>query len=219
MLKTILFDLDGTLLDTEPDFTLILNRLLRANQRAEVSAARVRQTVSSGARALIRLGFGMDEEDPDFSSHLDQLLALYDRQIPDTRCVLFPGIASLLQRIDSENLNWGIVTNKPSRFTQPLLARIPALSQCRVVVCPDQLQQSKPDPEGLLLACRQAASSAAEAVYVGDHPRDIEAGRNAGMKTIAAAWGYLPENTQALDWNADKVARHADDIQDYLFHH
>ncbi len=217
MITTALFDLDGTLLDTEPDFTLILNRLLARHDLAPVSRERVRATVSSGARALIKLGFDIDEQDPAFAGLLEEFLGLYEVQIHDTHCLLFPGMERLLARLCEAGLGWGIVTNKPSRFTVPLLKQVPGLADCGIVICPDHVKLSKPDPEGLLLACARAGGQPPSCVYVGDHPRDIEAGRGAGMRTIAAAWGYLPEDSDIHDWQADLVARDAGDIERFIF--
>ncbi|MEX2367643.1 MAG: HAD family hydrolase [Pseudohongiellaceae bacterium] len=215
-IKTVLFDLDGTLLDTEPDFTIILNRLLASRGHKPVSAARVRQTVSSGARALVSMGFGISEQDRNFSAYLEQLLDMYDEQIQVTRCRLFPEIERLLNSISSATMQWGIVTNKPSRFTLPLLEKVPALKDCPVVICRDQVARPKPSPDSLLLACEKAATKTSEAVYVGDHPRDVEAGKRAGMRTIAAAWGYLPEGEPIERWQADHVVRAAQDMEDLL---
>lgn len=217
MIKTVLFDLDGTLLDTEPDFTIILNQLLAKHGRKLVNSLEVRQTVSSGARALVKLGFGINEDDEYFLSYLNSLLDLYDEQIKKTLSRVFENIDSLLQRIDSENLQWGIVTNKSSRFAEPLIQKVDALQNCQLLICSDHLSQSKPDPEGLLLACQKLACQPTEAIFVGDHPKDIEAGKKAGMVTIATAWGYLPQDTVISDWSADKIVYSADEIQHYLF--
>ncbi len=217
MLKTILFDLDGTLLDTEPDFTFILNQLLRQHNRQTITAAQVRNDVSNGAKALIALGFGIDDGSPDFPALLDSLLALYAEKIPATDGSLFTGIIPLLERITSENCQWGIVTNKPERFTLPLLGQFPVLRSCTTVVCPEHISRTKPDPEGLLLACSHTSCKPGEAVYIGDHPRDMEAGNNANMPTIAVDWGYCSEGQPISQWNAAKVVSSADEIQRYLF--
>ncbi len=121
MSKHVLFDLDGTLLDTARDFTQVLNQLLQQYGRAEITHSKVKETVSDGARALVKLGFGIDETHEDFDNYLQQLLDLYAIKIIDTEAELFKGIPELLQRINTENFQWGVVTNKPSRFTTPLL--------------------------------------------------------------------------------------------------
>lgn len=221
MSKHVLFDLDGTLLDTAQDFTLVLNNLLKENGKSPVSYGQVRETVSDGARALVRMGFGIDENNPAFQAHLQALLDAYAEQIERTESALFEGIEKLLSRIESNNFYWGIVTNKPSRFTTPLLQKFPLLQNCATVICADQLAKSKPDPEGLMRACQLLSCTPGDCIYVGDHLRDIEAGKNASMATIAVAWGYFPANTELSTWQADFIARTPDEISHYLFgtHH
>jgi N-acetyl-D-muramate 6-phosphate phosphatase len=218
VINTVLFDLDGTLLDTAADFTMILNELLPAHGLAPVSHERVRQVVSSGGRAMVREAFGVPEDDPVFVNFLDVFLDRYASQIENPRCELFPGIEELLRGIEDAGLRWGIVTNKNSRFTLPLLAKIPALKDCPVVICPDIAGQPKPDPAGILMACERLGSKPHESVYVGDHPRDVEAGRNAGMPTIVCEWGYLPANDPVENWQADLVVSSAPEIYNFLFH-
>lgn len=217
MLKTILFDLDGTLLDTEPDFTLILNHLLQQHDQEPVSAAKVRETVSNGARALISLGFGITEDNPNFRFLLKDLLELYEKKIPDTQGRLFEGIAPLLAKITDENCQWGIITNKPKRFTLPLLRALPEFQSCAAIICPEDVKIAKPDPEGLMLACTQTNCLPSEAIYVGDHLRDIQAGINAKMPTIAVEWGYIPSAPPIELWQADKIVSSPSELQNYLF--
>lgn len=218
MFKAVLFDLDGTLLDTAPDFTRILNQLLQTHGRPPVPHAEVRRIVSSGARALISLGFNIGEEDERFHGYLDELLKMYDNHIRETRCAPFEGADRLIRRLEQSALVWGIVTNKPSRFTLPLLERTELLRDCRIVVCRDHVEAAKPDPAGLLLACRQAGCAPEQAVYIGDHPKDIEAGKKAGVATVAAAWGYLPDGPDITQWDADLIARSMEDLEHYFFH-
>jgi len=212
--KTVLFDLDGTLLDTERDFTQILNSQLASHGLPAVTAPQVRNTVSSGARALVKLGFGVDETHHDFDAHLQELLDRYDVRIHQTECVLFPGIDNLLGALDAQEIPWGIVTNKPSRFTLPLVERFHRLQQSQVLICADQLAKSKPDPEGILLACEKLACSPGNTLYVGDHPKDIEAARRAGAGSIGVRWGYIPDDLPIEDWEADWIINHPDDILD-----
>ena len=216
-LKTILFDLDGTLLDTEPDFTSILNKLLQHHDRELIQAEHVRETVSNGARALIKLGFNIDESQPQFQQYFNEFLELYQEKIHQTESRLFDGTESLLNKVHSENLLWGIVTNKPSHFTLPLIEKFPALHTCAISVCPDHLKQAKPDPEGILLACKKLGCSPEQTIYIGDHSRDIEAGRNANTKTIAASWGYLNAESPIEQWQADKIIASPSEVQHYLF--
>ena len=216
MTKTVLFDLDGTLLDTERDFTQILNNQLDRYGRAPVNARQVRNTVSSGARALVKLGFDIDESDTNFNAYLEELLDRYQRRIPQTECVLFPGISSLLKALDMRRAPWGIVTNKPSRFTLPLVDKFPALQRSRVVICADQLSRSKPDPEGILLACEMLQCQPRDVLYVGDHPKDVQAASAAGAASVGVRWGYIPEDQPIEGWNADLVIDHPDDLLDHI---
>lgn len=214
MTKTVLFDLDGTLLDTERDFTQILNNQLALYGRPPVSPLQVRNTVSSGARALVKLGHGIDESNPGFAACLEELLNRYQIRIHQTECVLFPGIANLLRALDHIGSPWGIVTNKPSRFTLPLIEKFPALQKSAVVICADQLRASKPDPEGILLACEKLGSEPGNVLYVGDHPKDVQAARAAGARSIAVRWGYIPDDQPIDAWQADVIINHPDEILD-----
>ena len=216
MANTVLFDLDGTLLDTERDFTQILNNQLSSHGLEAVSALKVRRNVSNGARALVMLGFGIDENDEAFDSHLAELLDRYLVRIPQTESVLFPGISNLLGALDRNNCPWGIVTNKPSRFTLPLVEKFPALQTSKVVICPDQLTNRKPDPEGILLACANIQCDPGDVLYVGDHPKDVQAACAAGAVSIGVRWGYIPEEHPIETWNADIVINHPDEILDHL---
>jgi N-acetyl-D-muramate 6-phosphate phosphatase len=216
MNKAVLFDLDGTLLDTERDFTQILNNQLTSSGLPPKSHLEVRNTVSSGARALVMLGFGIDEDHPQFPVYLDELLERYLIRIPQTESVLFPGIANLLGALDKDASPWGIVTNKPSRFALPLVKKFSALQNSAVVICSDQLSNSKPDPEGILLACEKMQCDPAQVIYVGDHPKDVQAASAAGAMSIGVRWGYIPEDQPIETWNADLIINHPDDILDYL---
>jgi len=215
--KHVLFDLDGTLLDTAQDFTCVLNQLLQQHGRQSLSDAEIRETVSDGARALIRRGFQIDEQDPDFQVYLQSLLNNYGEQIKQTQSTLFTGIDTLLRDIADSHFRWGIVTNKPSRFTEPLLRHFPSMQHSAAVICADQLKQSKPDPEGLLQACQVMDCKPSDCIYIGDHLRDIQAGKNASMQTIAVSWGYFPADTQLQNWQADFIAETPRQISQYLF--
>lgn len=216
MLSAIIFDLDGTLLDTEPDFTLLLNRLLQQHDRAPVTAQAVRSSVSAGARALVKLGFGLSDEDPALQALLDEFLALYAMQIPETRAGLFEDIDLLLARLHARGLPWGIMTNKARRFSEPLLQHFESFGSCGSLVCPDDVNAGKPDPAGILRVCAELQADPAQAVYVGDHPRDVEAAQRAGMPAIAVRWGYLPPASRIEDWGATWIAEHPRALSDYL---
>ena len=146
MLKAVLFDLDGTLLDTATDFTRVLNGLLNEHQRPLQHYEAVRRRVSDGARAEVKLGFGIDPDHPDFAALLAAFLDRYETQIA-VETTLFPGMDAQLRKLEAQGLKWGIVTNKPSRFTEPLLRALDLDGRCGSAICPDHVTHRKPDPE------------------------------------------------------------------------
>ncbi|ASK34478.1 HAD-IA family hydrolase [Alloalcanivorax mobilis] len=211
MLEAVLFDLDGTLIDTAPDFYVVLNQVLAAHGHPEVSYRAVRATVSNGARALTELGFGLAPGDPGFQERLDQLLEAYaGRLAVDTR--LFEGMADCLQWLDAQGLPWGVVTNKPERFTRPVLAGLGLLERAASVICPDQVRERKPDPEGLLMAAAEMGVNPVHCLYVGDHLRDIQAGLNARMITATAGFGYIDAADNPRAWPADYFIEHGEQL-------
>jgi phosphoglycolate phosphatase len=210
-LKAVLFDLDGTLLDTAPDFASVVNAMLLRHQRQPVPYSAIRQTVSHGARALVELGFGLQPQDEAFPPLLEELLSHYQARLSE-RTALFDGMAELLQFIESQQVSWGIVTNKPVLYTRAILQDLQLAQRCSTTVCPEHVTHRKPHPEPIQLACAQLGCSTAEALYVGDHRRDIEAGANAGMHTIAAAYGYVTAEDPPQQWGADQVAANVEQL-------
>lgn len=206
-----MFDLDGTLVDTAPDFDVVLNTVLADAGRAPVSHEAVRAQVSNGARALVRLGFGLDVGDDGFDHWLEVLLDAYARRLDVDTC-LFPGMDAVLAQLDATGTPWGVVTNKPERFTLPVMEGLGLRQRASAIICPDHVRERKPDPEGLLMACRQSGADPRASLYVGDHIRDIEAGRNAGMTTVAALFGYIDADEDPRDWRADHYIAHASEL-------
>ena len=210
-LQAILFDLDGTLLDTAPDFVFVVNTLLERHGLAPKPYEQIRETVSDGARGMVHGAFGYTDADPRFEPARRELLALYANHLADhTR--LFEGMDKVLQFCESNAIPWGVVTNKPSVYAVPLLRALQLDRRCASLVCPDHVQNRKPDPEPLFLACSQIGCAPEATLYVGDHRRDIEAGHNAGMQTIACAYGYVHPDDPCENWGADYVARNPVDI-------
>jgi phosphoglycolate phosphatase len=205
----VLFDLDGTLVDTAPDLVAVLNRLLVERGRARMPYALARNEVSNGAGGLLRLGFGERATPDEIESMRPRFLELYADCV-STRSRLFIGLSDL-DEVGSR-VDLGIVTNKPDAFTRPLLAALRLAERVRCVVSGDRLPQRKPDPAPLKLAADELGIAAARCVYVGDAPRDIEAGKAAGMATIAAAYGYIRPRENPLAWGADAVIRRPDDL-------
>jgi phosphoglycolate phosphatase len=207
-LGAVLFDLDGTLVDTAPDLVGALNRLLVAHGRVRMPYAIARNEASNGAAGLLRLGFG-PVEPLELDELRRQFLEIYARGI----CVgskLF--IDMQIIRDLSLDVRWGIVTNKPDAFTRALLAalEIAALPGC--VVSGDRLPQRKPDPAPLRLAAEELGVPAERCVYVGDAPRDIAAGKAAGMRTVAATYGYIAPREDVRAWGPDLIMRRPADL-------
>jgi len=215
-ITSVLFDLDGTLVDTAADFAAVLDEMTTVAGIPPVSPEAVHQTVSNGARALVELAFGIGEGDVRFKTLLTRLLALYGEQIPQTQSTLYPGMDQLLSLLEQRGIHWGVVTNKPELYSIPLLRNLGLLERCQTLICPEHVTFTKPHPEPLLLACRQLGCEPSAGVYVGDHPRDISAGQQAGMYTIAAAYGYLPASPPVADWGADMIVMHVNDITTWL---
>lgn len=213
--STVLFDLDGTLIDTAPDFIRCLNELRQQHGLSALPAEHIRRSVSNGARAMVQVGFGLDPEHPDYPAKHTAFLDLYEAGVAVETC-LFEGMEALLQSLEQRNIPWGIVTNKPVRFAAPLVQALGLAERCAALVCPDHVTDRKPHPEALFLACTQIGADPGLAIYVGDHERDIEAGRNARMKTIAVRYGYIEEPESVDLWQADIIADTVNDLAKLL---
>lgn len=204
MVSTIFFDLDGTLVDTAPDLGYALNLQLKKHGKKPLSDAAVRPFASHGSRGLIGLGFGITPADNHFIAMRDEYLSIYDTVFTRSP-VLLPGIAALLEVIESKNLRWGIVTNKPRRFTVPLIESMGLHKRAACVVSGDDAPQPKPSPATLLLACDKVGVKPENCIYVGDAERDIQAGKAAGMKTVVALFGYIDVTDKPQAWGADAL--------------
>lgn len=210
-LKAVLFDLDGTLLDTAPEFYRIMNTMLQMHDVAPVAFDDFRRSVSDGARGMVQKAFGIDAADARFEPLRQEFLDRYTEHLA-SHTQLFPGMTDALAFIESENLRWGVVTNKPVAFAAPLLARLHLAERCATLVCPDHVRLRKPDPEALQLACAQIGCAVNEAIYLGDHRRDIESARNAGMTSVACAYGYIHADDFCTEWGADFIVENAQAI-------
>ncbi|AOY88173.1 phosphoglycolate phosphatase [Marinobacter salinus] len=213
--SAVLFDLDGTLIDTAPDFIRCLNQLRQQHGLEALPAEQIRRSVSNGARAMVRVGFGLEPEHPDYTDKHTAFLDLYEAGVA-IETTLFDGMDQILRSLESRGVPWGIVTNKPARFAAPLVEALGLAQRCAVVICPDHVAERKPHPEALFLACKQIEADPSQAVYVGDHERDIEAGRNAGMQTIAVRYGYIEEPETVDLWQADMIADTVSDLAKLL---
>lgn len=218
-IAAVLFDLDGTLIDTAPDFIRIVRELCVEDGVPEPSAAQIRSQVSEGARAMVRLIHPeLPLDDPALLHYRQRFLDAYAQQIA-VETTLFDGMADLLESLEQRQIAWGIVTNKPRYLSERLLIALGLQQRCAVLVCPEDVRQAKPDPEPMFLAANQLGIAAEKIIYVGDHPRDIDAGRAAQMPTVLAAYGYLPpaHSGNLADWQADHVVADVAELHALLF--
>ncbi len=214
-LKAVLFDLDGTFADTAQDLAEALNFVLTKNGQAALPFEAIRPVVSNGGIALIKLGFQIEPEHPSFETYRQQLLEYYQQNIARfTRP--FNGIENVLDYLAENNIAWGIVTNKPSWLTDPLMAALTLPSRPQCVVSGDTLETRKPDPGTLLHACELMNCTTADTIYIGDAQRDIEAGQNADMQTLVALFGYIGEDDKPQSWGATGSVEQPRDIIDWI---
>jgi phosphoglycolate phosphatase len=205
-INTILFDLDGTLIDTAPDLAYALNTLLKDNELPEKPFAKIKPLVAFGAKALIKYGFNCDENHPKFLQLHQDFIAIYTANIARMSAP-FNGIELLITTLQKRKMQWGIVTNKPEKLTHILLAKLNINPD--VVVCGDTLEFNKPHPAPLLYACAYLAISPKNCLFVGDDKNDMLAGFNAGIKTVAAAYGY---GKVKKNWNYNYLINQAEEL-------
>lgn len=199
--KAVLFDLDGTLLDSAPDMLATANAMLAARERAPISLGMLRPLVSKGARAMVSVAFpeldatARDALIPEFLQRYEALIGQH--------AVLFDGIAGMLEALEAAGTRWGIVTNKPEYLAQLILPQLGWQQRCQVLIGGDTLSERKPHPLPLLEAARRMGVEPATCVYVGDDERDILAAQAAGMPSVAALWGYRLDDDNPLAWGAE----------------
>ena len=215
MIRTVLFDLDGTLADTAPDLAYALNTLLQEHGKPELPYESIRPAASHGAAALIELGFGILRDEPRFAPLRERFISIYRAHLTrETR--LFPGMPELLDQLVARGLNWGIVTNKPAFLTDPLIEQLGLREDAVCVVSGDTTANRKPHPQPMLHASQLAGSKPEECLYVGDAARDIEAGNAAGMQTLVALFGYIGAQDHPETWGANGLIRSPEEILDWL---
>lgn len=198
----VIFDLDGTLLDTAPDLHRALNCVLQAHNKPLISLAEARPAASHGSTGLLTLGFGSAFNEATAIDLREAFLTAYAED-PYSGTNYFAGVEALLQQLQAKDIPYGIVTNKPTQFTHALLPHFPLLEASGVVVCGDTLEVAKPDPAPLIHAAKALGVTPQECWYVGDAERDIVAGRAAGMFTILANYGYICTTDTPHLWLAD----------------
>lgn len=214
-INTVLFDLDGTLLDSAPDLADSLNKTLAKMGREPVAYNAIRDVVSLGGEALVKVCFGITPEHDSYQEIHDAFRKDYEEHICDNT-VLFPGIAELLLYIEDKNLKWGVVTDKPEYLTLSILEKIGLLNRTACVVAGDSIPYRKPSPQPLLHACKLINTQPENCIYVGDAQRDIDAAKGANIFSVAALYGYIPNNIKPEKWQANFYIDHPNDLIKWL---
>jgi 2-phosphoglycolate phosphatase len=213
--EAVLFDLDGTLIDSAPDLAGAANDLRQSQGMPPLPFASLRPMVGAGARGMVGVAFGAKPGDAEFEGLRDAFLARYEQRMLQQTAV-FDAMQPVLQCLEAAGVRWGVVTNKASRFTEPIVDGLQLRTRLAALVCGDTTPHSKPHPAPLLEAARQLGIDAAACVYVGDDARDVVAGRAAGMATLAAQWGYLGNGAGIHEWGADAVLGEPSQLLNWL---
>jgi phosphoglycolate phosphatase len=211
----VLFDLDGTLADTAPDLAAAVNACLAARGRAPLPLEQLRPWASHGARGLIGRAFDLRPGDDGYEPLRVEFVQRYEAALCE-HTTLFPGVPELLAAIDGAGLRWGIVTNKVARLTGPLVGLLGLDRRAACVVSGDTAARPKPDPAPIVHALALCACAPDHGIYVGDDARDIQAGRAAGVRTFAAAYGYSAAREDVAAWQADVILRHPLDLLQWM---
>jgi 2-phosphoglycolate phosphatase len=214
-LRSVLFDLDGTLVDTAPDLVAVLNRVLAEDGQRPMPYAIARNVVSTGVIGLLKLAYGPKISAQRLAELRRRFLEIYAIDCTNLSYI-FNGLNNISDVLDKLKIRWGIVTNKPALYTHRVLAALALTPSAGCVVSGDTLEKRKPNPEPLYHAAELLDVPCAQCVYVGDSPRDIEAGRAAGMVTVAAAYGYIRPAEDVGEWGADVVIRRPDELSTAL---
>ncbi len=201
-IKTVLFDLDGTLIDTAPDMAAALDLLCDEEKQDRLPFSQVRPIVSNGSVALVKLAFGEAIDEQTLERLKTRYLEIYQQHLA-VHSELFDEMELLLQKLEQKKIKWGVVTNKPGWLTEPLMQALNLTQRAACIVSSDSTKNRKPHPEPMYLACKLANTQPDACVYIGDARRDIEAGRNAGMRTIIAQYGYIADTENTEEWHAD----------------
>jgi phosphoglycolate phosphatase len=209
--SAVLFDLDGTLVDTAPDLGYALNCVLAENDKPTLSMAQIRPVASHGAAGLIALGFGITPQHDNYPALRDRLLQLYQDNIT-RESDLFDGMAEVLSQLEQNDITWGVITNKPSFLTEPLLAQLDLTDRSACIVSGDTTPYSKPHPAPMLKGLDDINHAAEDCIYIGDAERDIQAGKAVNMPTVLARYGYLTDEDKQQDWQADAIIDHPSEL-------
>lgn len=215
-IRAILFDMDGTLIDSAPDFIAVVQAMRAARELPAADPHAIRAAVSGGARSMVAAAFDVPLDSAEFEALRAEFLQRYQ-----TQCAVlsqpFPGMLALLSDIERAHLRWGVATNKPQRYAEIIMQQLALATRAAVLMCPEQVNgRSKPAPDMLLLACTQLQLKPEEVLYIGDDARDIDAGRAAGMRTLAVGYGYLHPDDNPHHWGADAVVASVSELRSVL---
>lgn len=216
-IEAVLFDLDGTLMETVHDLAATLNQVFAEHQMPQVPIDHIEEQASNGIAAMLTLSSGRTPEPEKLIYLRQRFFSIYEERLK-TQCItpLYPGIEALLSTLEQQTIPWGIVTNKPKSFSTLLLKWHNLTERCAILICPEDVKETKPSPEPLIKACHFIGCNPKKCVYIGDHERDIIAGTQAGMKTIAACYGYLEKGAKPGQWQATFNALKPADILQWL---
>lgn len=213
--RAVLFDLDGTLLDTAPDLIFALNQLRLKRRLSELPLSAIRSIANLGSKAMIQHAFDIDETHAEFSSLRQEFLDVYQQHVASfTR--FFPDIDKVLEHLDTNQIPWGIVTNKPTKPAIALLKQLNFDHRPGCLVCGDSLATYKPHPAPILHACELLKQKPADCVYIGDAATDVQASKAAGTKSLVALYGYIQEQEDPLSWQADGYINEPIEILEWL---
>jgi 2-phosphoglycolate phosphatase len=212
---TILFDLDGTLLDTATEFLHCLNIMLTESNQPLIKLESIRHHVSNGSGAMIKAAFNINETHLEFSNKKEYFLDLYEKHL-GMHAKLFDGVTEFLDFLDSQKIDWAIVTNKPSRFAIPALKKLGLYNRAKLVVCADHVKEPKPSATPLLYACEKLKVAPSDCWYIGDAHIDVKASKAACIPVAIAEYGYFSENEDIQTWNADYYFSHPTDLITYF---
>jgi phosphoglycolate phosphatase len=215
MITTVFFDLDGTLADTAPDLAAALNQLLVEHRQPALPFEKIRPVVSRGGNALIQLAFDIPANDPAFLPLRERFLEIYQTRLHNST-YLFEGMAEVLDILESGQIAWGVITNKPAWLTRPLMEKLELTRRTACIVCGDSTANPKPHAAPMLLACELTHSKPADSLYVGDAERDVIAGRAAGMHTLVALYGYIDQEESPAQWQADGMINSPGEIVNWI---
>lgn len=211
----VLFDLDGTLVDSAPDLCASLNRIRRSENLAPLPYNVLREYAGSGARGLLKIGFDITDQDPRFPELKERFLSDYQNHCAEKVCC-FDGIEQTLEEIEQAGWQWGVVTNKFSNFTVPIMKKLSLYDRACVIISGDETGKLKPHPDNMLVALNKMRALPQETPYVGDDIRDSKVAQTLGMPFAAATWGYLRQDFPIDEWHTHLVAHHPQELIDWL---